>query len=325
MTGALYPADLLGTLEHALTLAEGRGAPARALASLRSWVALLRAAPPARWPVLVEALRTMHPRAELPASGHTGPLSAAYPCASRKVQARLVLGESPAQITGLTRAEAHEYLVTLAETHATPARWLLRRGVWFAERLPVVRSVPVARWILAVSRDTARWDALTRERVVRGPHGEEETVRYLDRTDELLDRDLRPSVEETFRFAASRMARETERVLRRKHAALAAPPAWWRPARCARLLLTGAELAVEGREMRHCVATYAGYVRRGSSVIVALAVPERQASGEVVVRRSTVELTRGCPGVVQHRGVSNREPPAVCDRALGVLLRRWRA
>jgi hypothetical protein len=109
------------------------------------------------------------------------------------------------------------------------------------------------------------------------------------------------------------MQRDLNRLMLRKGEPLAATPHWWKPARCARLLMSAAELAVEGKVMQHCVAGYAGYVRRGESVIVALNVCEH---------RSTVELDRA-GHVRQHKGFGNNEPHELCRRALAVLQTRW--
>ncbi len=100
---------------------------------------------------------------------------------------------------------------------------------------------------------------------------------------------------------------------------LASPPRWWRPARCARLLLTGSQLVAEGRQVRHCVSTYAGYVRQGESVIVSLLIRD----GDGLVHRSTVELDRRTALVRQHKGPENETPSPLCQRALEVLSRRW--
>lgn len=305
----------LPILDKAVELCAPRSAAAAG--KLADHVELLRRCPPDRRDAVAAAIRTLHPRLYvLPDTIPPG--STPYPHAPQRIQARLLLGETPAAISGgLTRAEAHQWLTE--DPEVAPAEWLLA-----AHDAPITsaRSVAVARWVLAVLRDPQRADALTREREERGPHGEVVAGSYLDRADELIASDLVPSVEQTFRRAGARMLREVQKLMARQDAPLAQPPRWWRPARCARLLLTPSQLAAEGKIMGHCVAQYAGYVRRGESVIVALDVPERLATGEVVRHRSTVELSwQG--RVQQHKGPRNCKPHPLCDRALAVLCRRW--
>jgi hypothetical protein len=84
-------------------------------------------------------------------------------------------------------------------------------------------------------------------------------------------------------------------------------------------LTSSAQLAAEGRRMRHCVATYDQACYRGHSAIVSL----RAASGAV---RSTAELhlaeDDGMRVVVkQHRSAHDSAPAAACARALDALVR----
>jgi len=303
-------------------------------ARLRAAAAKIEAAPPERRDRIAAALRVLDPRlVTLPATPR-GPvlgmeviLCETYPRAMMHVQARLVLGESPAEVTGLTAREAHEYLSHVIDSAISPAEWLLR-SIPSEDVVNVslsARNVPVARWIVARFRDHAQRDALLRERVERGPHGEEVRGRYVDRLDELTSADLRPSVRETFDRAARRLTASLERDLRRakNQAVLASTPRWWRPVRCAVLLDKPGLLAAEGREMRHCVAVYVPYVRRERSVIVSIQVHERRG-GVDVTHRSTVEIDREKIEVRQHKGRDNTEPPALCIAALEVCLQRWR-
>jgi hypothetical protein len=242
-------------------------------------------------------------------------LAPAYPRAPREIQARLALGEAPAEIlSGLTRREAHE---ALSAGCADPVSWVLRD-------YPAVRArdVTAARWAVACLADPARSEALYREREhfiadarVRG--------RLLDRIDEIRAADLprgpATGVEVAFESAARRAYEEWQARAATQTRPLAPAPSWWRPARCARLLLSAADLAAEGREMAHCVGTYAGAVEARQVVIVSIAI--RVGS---TVARSTVELGRGTAVVRQHRGQANRDPHPLCVRAVEVLERRWR-
>lgn len=126
----------------------------------------------------------------------------------------------------------------------------------------------------------------------------------------------RASVDAVFERAGERLRRALEKSMRSRGEPLRAAPRWWRPARCAGLLLSAAELAAEGRVLEHCVASYVPYVRRGESVIVGLCV---------LGHRSTVELDPRTVDVRQHKGPGNEAPHALCVRALEVMVRRWRA
>lgn len=299
-------------------LATLRGGPTGA--ELRRLAAAIEAAPPHRQSAVAAAAAVASPvlRHLAPPDARQRVLEAvpeAYRQAPTELLARLVLGEPPVALSDglLSRQQAHEWL---QEAHrASAAQWLLARvGV----PQDCVRDVPtpVARWVaarMAVPEQRAALER-TRAETVAGVRVE---GRYLDRLDELRESDLRPSVEATFRSVAERLRADTEcRVAQMRGDPLAPPPRWWRPARCARLLLTGPELAEEGRALRHCVATYAPLVHARRAVVVALRVAEH---------RSTVELDPQTAAVRQHRGVANTAPPELCRRALEVLARRWQA
>lgn len=245
------------------------------------------------------------------------PLCPAYPRVGERWAARIVLGEAPTRLVpGLARREAHEMLLAGVSTETDAYRWLVRD-------LPVdvVRSVPVARWLRACWADPDRRAALEREIVDRGPHGEEIRGRLIDRVDEISTTDLArgpaTSVREAFRSAARRAYERWERDHERAEQPLAPTPLWWRPIRCARLLMSAADLVAEGRAQRHCVGTYAHYVRSGRSVIVSICVVAHGAT-----HRSTAELRRADVAVLQHKGARNCAPPPLCVAALEVIVRR---
>lgn len=317
-------------LDVADDLATLPGSQADAIA-LRRAAKIILAAPQEKYLRLAIALRILDPRlvmlpawtppATWPGRGF-GPLCEAYPNAPLDMAARIVLGESPAKVTGLTAKEAHEYLQS--HYHRRPEHWLLRNENHLSATCSP-NSVSVARWLLARWADPAQRAALTKMRTERGPHGEEVSGTFLSRLDEVTDKDLRPSVRATFEAAAARLQKALERdIARAKNQDPLAPvPRWYRPVRCATLLDRPALLLAEGKEMRHCVAVYVPYVRAQKSVVVALRVPERQADGRVVVHRSTVEIDRATIAVRQHKGAGNTAPPALCERALAVCVRRW--
>lgn len=80
-------------------------------------------------------------------------------------------------------------------------------------------------------------------------------------------------------------------------------------------LLTGRELAQEGRRMHHCVASYTDACRRGATSIWSLV---RTARG-VAEPMLTVEINLRAKAIVQARGKLNRRPT---QQELG-LLHRW--
>ena len=328
--------------------------PQKALiARLREAAATLEKVPEAKREKVAMALRVMEPRlVVLPDVGFVKhydfarwgqydkePLSEAYPKAPLEIQARLVLGEKTTAVTGgLTAKEAHEYLSDPPPmgSRSNPASWLLARaelsypdeqtrthtGVNIKQLRLRIDSVPLARWLIDRWKDAAQRDVLIKERVERGPHGEEVRGRFIDRVDELKDADLRPSVRDTFMAAGQRMATELEKELKKAHKQepLAPTPHWWRSVRCATLLDRPKLIAAEGAEMKHCVANYVPYVRQQRSVLVSLRVRDKLG----MLHRSTVEINRQTLEVFQHRGIGNKNPHPLNERALEVCLRRWR-
>lgn len=75
-------------------------------------------------------------------------------------------------------------------------------------------------------------------------------------------------------------------------------------------------LAAEGRELRHCVATYEGWIREGRTSIWSL---RTLGPGGLPSRAVTIEVNRHTRSVVQARGAGNR-PPTAEERQ---ILTRW--
>jgi len=287
--------------------------PARVRPRLAAYAALLQRTPAARRAVIAAAIACVTPALRhVLDSSHAAPLSQAtpYPALPEEMAARLILGESPVDLAdgALTRREAHAWLAAGAPPLGS---WILREA---AIPVDAVLDVRIALWLRDRWAHAEQRAALTRSRrqIVAGQILEGS---YLEHVDALRAEDLGTSVEDTYRRAAVRAAADLERSLVSHGEPLAPEPSWWRPVRCARLLHTGPDLVAEGRDMDHCVAIYAGSVQQRDSVIVGLCV---------LGQRSTVELTPGL-GVRQHRGRGNAAPPAINERALDVLLRRWGA
>jgi hypothetical protein len=291
-----------------------------------------RASPAAR-PRIAQALRVRHPKLtmlpRLNASiygDRPGLPFSAYPSAPLAWQVEIVLGKTPAEVTGLTAREAHVYLSAKpGSVSPIPALWVIGSGpAMRALRTGAVigiDSVPIARWYLQRWDDPEQQQALLKERVERGPAGEEIRGRFIDRMDELVEGDLTPSVRKTFENASNRMKIEfEEEMLRPKNQQILAPvPAWYTEMPGITLLDHGAQLVMEGREMKHCVATYIGRVRRGLSTIFSIRVPTED--GQVL--RSTVELKPKTAEIIQHKGVGNARPPAENMKALAHALEVW--
>lgn len=281
-------------------------------------------APPTARRRIAQALRIRHPKlTALPRFGAPCTVEeikgfSPYPDADDAIQAEIVLGRTPAEITGLTAREAHEYLSGRSSHTFGPARWLLKDS---PGAMLGITSVPVARWYLQRLKDPAQKDALMKEHVERGPAGEEIRGRFIDRMDELVESDLMPSVRKTFENASNRLRIEFEKeMLRPKNQQRLAPkPAWYKEMPGIMLLDHGAQLVMEGREMRHCVATYIGKVRKGLSTILSIRVPTEDGR----VLRSTAELRPSTAEVIQHRGVGNAPPPEPNTMALAHALEVW--
>ncbi len=295
--------------------------------ALRRAARVLEHVPERARPNLAAALVVLHP--ELGGLGlSAGPILTAYPNAPARLAARVAMGEKPVDLyPGLTAKEAHEALlagISNPITYLMRSASLLLVDLCVVRHAAAVRDITVARWILACLRDPARREALVREQRVRGPHGEIAHGVFINRIDEILPEDLprgaATGVQPAFLSAARRAWESWQKEAATQNRPLRDPPAWWLPIRCARLLMTAADLAQEGREMDHCAAGYASYVRSGRSVMVAIAVPLKGASA---LARSTVELDARTARVLQHQGPKNSVPPEICERALRVCLRRW--
>lgn len=296
-------------------------------------LAQVRAAPTDRQEALLAALGVVYRALAALCPPPSAVRCEAYPRLPVELQARLALGERPNQILrGLTRREAHE---ALAAGSNDAAWWICHRsGYGWVDVNPgrenrlnlltdlPLRHVAVARWVVACFFDPPRRQALLEERAEQGPGGAEIQGRWLDRIDEIRPKDLpqgpKTSVRDAFSNAAARLYAEWERKHKADDDQLAPPPRWWRPIRCAKLLLSRAALIREGKALSHCVGTYAPAVANKQCVIVSLAV----RVGDMI-HRSTAELDRTTAEVRQHKAEGNRAPSALSNRALQSCLMRW--
>lgn len=231
--------------------------------------------------------------------------------------AALVLGARPVDLApGLTAAEADAYLRWCAENRlrrsTDPADWVLA-SLGTDEDLPRP-SLPVALWLRDRWRDPAQRAALTRERQGQIA-GEVVHGTYLSRIDELLPDDLEKSVEATFRKAAERLRVRMERALKKTDKRLTCAPDWFVPVEGVTLLDTGPALVEEGRQMKHCVATYATAVQSKKSLIFGINAGGCRSTAEV-----SYDLT-----VRQHKAQGNKEPAQPCKDRLTEALAIWAA
>jgi len=249
---------------------------------------------------------------DAPHAAIIGALAPCYPVSDLAIAARLVLGESPASLSGgvLARQEAHRWLTDAPSLN--PLAWLQSS---LPEGCPALRSVAVVRWALDVARRGC-WGQLTRERALHLPGGEEGVFRNIDRLDEIQDEDLgrgvATTVDSAFEAAAGRAGGAWLDRARGDHRVLAPAPAWRIYPRCSRWLLTSAQLVREGEELQHCVGTYGPAVERRQCSILAL---------HVRGHRSTVELAPD-GRVLQHHGPQNASPHELCERVLARILAR---
>lgn len=319
--------DYLAILKQAALLARARDP--KVAATLEKHVEIIERCPPDRRAAVAGALRILQPKyVALPGAESVESAVVSYPKATREQKARLLLGESPVTISGgLTKAEAHQWLSE--DPREEPARWLLDKayrggGTWSSTHWAYNDDMTVARWVVRMLSIPARRQALIRERTWVGPAGREITGSFITRVDELKPQDLREGVDETFERAARRSQKNIEKLLAKRGEPLATRPQWWKPVKCATVLLSAAELVAEGKIMEHCVATYVGAVKEGESVIVRLEVPElKPGMKEPVKHRSTVEIDRRTGRVKQHRTHQNKDPHPINKKALRVLLKKW--
>jgi len=251
-----------------------------------------------------------------------------YPCADIDPRARIVLGESPQQLSRVNRAEPP--LLSKRDAHMwlscePTGVWIDHPGLWYAtERLGMPDETPMSNvmssrrgleWLANVWGHPGRRAALLRDRTELGPRGRPIEGSFLSRLDELHTRDLVGSVEGSFRNARERITEEDIEYYGLDEE-LAKPPPWWVDSPHAQLLDTRRKLETEGDEMRHCVGEYPASVAENISVVVSIKTPDC---------RSTVELHPKTLQVLQHVGRGNRPASYECDQILEKLLLKWEA
>lgn len=231
------------------------------------------------------------------------------------------LGDSPQEITEklgfkLKRKDAIKWM-SQRKWYIDPCRWLVRQ-----HKLPNVvlwLKPEVAYWTIEVFRNPKKREVLEKERTMIGPHGEVLKYKYLSRLDEVKPCDLyngeQSSVKKVFKRVAERVAKEEIKILNRHKGILLEDPDWypgdsdeWK------LLRTGGEIILEGKTLKHCVAQYIPYVKKGESIIVSIKSSEGSSA-------STIEFDSEGK-VVQHYGFKNSEPMCYAKEVLNRLLNK---
>lgn len=241
-------------------------------------------------------------------------LTPQYRNAPSKYARRIVLGERPVDLVNglLTSKEAHMWLSHNNWDFMEAAEWY---GVHYG--LPNHRSLIVSKWLKHV-RDTGRWDALERERIIHMPgHDQPVTYCYLQILDEVQEGDIvtgRDSVQAVFERAAERNGEQHLNKMKGDHRILRQRPQWaMKLGRYAKYLNTPDALVQEGRDLKHCVGGYSHAVENHQSHIVAI----RSSHG-----RSTVELTDGM-NLRQHYAECNTTPHKRHAQWLRAFLNRY--
>lgn len=190
---------------------------------------------------------------------------------------------------------------------------------WYAQRLgvPVHRSVKVMDWMSYLVKK-GWWGEMekTRTQIIGG---EERQFRAIDLLDEIQEEDIltgKEGVAVVLRRASERNGeaffqanKEDYRTLRH------GLPTWVKKApKWIKVLNTRSALALEGRDLKHCVGGYVDAVERGRSII--LSISSRHG-------RSTVECNDNMV-VMQHRGESNGAPPSRHDQLLRAFFNKMR-
>lgn len=190
---------------------------------------------------------------------------------------------------------------------------------WYAQRLgvPVHRSVKVMDWMSYLVKK-GWWGEMekTRTQIIGG---EERQFRAIDLLDEIQEEDIltgKEGVAVVLRRASERNGeaffqanKEDYRTLRH------GLPTWVKKApKWIKVLNTRSALALEGRDLKHCVGGYVDAVERGRSII--LSISSRHG-------RSTVECNDNMV-VMQHRGESNGVPPSRHDQLLRAFFNKMR-
>lgn len=236
---------------------------------------------------IVRAIGTLWPETQV---SSVEPTSEEYPNVRGKIAAKLTLGIDVGE--ELTRAERHEWLTRGALLD--PVSWLVHD----LPKISDVRSVAVARWLLHVVSSEASKAALYREN---------RWGSLASHASDLTDEDVAPHDDGSTPGVNAVAARREERMIADEFGEemLNTLPEWLSSmGGRIRPLMTGRSLAVEDREMSHCVGGYVSRVKNGDSVICAVS-----AFGH----RATVEYNRDGK-IMQIRGARNSQASNIARR-----------
>ena len=190
---------------------------------------------------------------------------------------------------------------------------------WYADRVgvPQHRSIRVMDW-MSYLKKKGWWNEMEKERV-QHVGGQEHRFNAMQLLDEIQAEDVitgKEGVSVVLRRASERSGEAFYQKYKGDYKTLRhGLPQWTkRLPRWIRVLNTAAELANEGRDLKHCVGGYLEAVRSGRCII--LAINSRHG-------RSTIEISDGLV-IMQHRGVSNGAPPSRHDQLLRAFCNRVR-
>lgn len=212
-------------------------------------------------------------------------------------KAKLLLGSRPTDLVP-SLTEKHANLFMAQSEHPTPLGWLWAHAQSqddALEKATSPRSVEVLYWTLRMLQSPRRRQAMLTFR--EGVFGDNVEGRVVDRLDELKPVDLSGSPVRTLETAVERAVREEWKG----DDQLVKPEPWHTMVpEGVTVLVTYRGLRAEGKNMRHCVASYANGVAEGRFHILSV----NNEHG-----RSTAAMSsKG--RVTQHKGHGNSEPPS---------------
>lgn len=253
----------------------------------------------------------------------------AYPKIDITLAKRICLGETPVELAEglLSKKEAHAWLINpyFATTSGIISTSIIKNSILhflnikLCVSLPVnasyfnFRSIKILRWVEYLNK-TNKFEVLTKPRRVRIPG----TDRYFGRTywniiDEVQEEDIltgKDSAHDVFERAGRRKSVEFYKESLKQNRKLCDIPEFATTLpRWIKYLSTSAELAIEGKELAHCVGGYLSAVEQGNCHILSI----RTQYGW-----STVELDNYFH-IAQHYGYNNSDPP----KRNNDLLRAW--
>lgn len=225
-----------------------------------------------------------------------------------EVTARWILGAHPTKLAGgfLTHAEAGQWI--LQNKHHSPKKWLWENMKAKDEGLSTAQEphdFTVLRWIQEVLGSPKRREAaLRRGHRAFGMDDIEGSV--VECLDEIRTEDLHKSPVRTMVAARQRAIKDQwdgpDELIPKAKWETSLPPE-------VQVIRSYTRLYREGREMRHCAASYGRQIADRTSLIFSIKADEE---------RSTLEIRNN--RITQHVGFGNQSPPEKCVKIANNLL-----